>query len=128
MSTLKIDYKDPITIVETKQDGYGDNAISHVEHTYGLFNMGSSQSEASYVESLATDANVYLDIENPFVQAAGTRLEGMYIIANPFGIVGSEQWYKISSVQTGQDKLLTNQLDNIHCFLTKCDALEPEIS
>lgn len=124
MSTVPIKYSDDVILVSTTQDGYGDNDIDHVEHLKGLFNSGMSQSEVNYVEALSTDANVYLDIENEFVQKNCFRLEGMFIVANPFGFKESEQWFKISRVQIGQDKLLGNQIDNVHCFLTKCDALE----
>ena len=127
MSTLPIKYNDSVVLIDTKQDGYGDNTISHVKLVKALFNMGSSQSQSNYVETLGTDANVYLDIDNKFVQDYATRLEGMYIIANPYGGSNSEQWYKISSVSVGQDKLLSNKIDNIHCNLSKCDALDGEL-
>lgn len=123
MSIVPINYQDDITLVETKQDGYGDNVISHIERMKGLFNSGSSQDEAGYVEGISSDANVYLDKDNEFIRKAGLRLEGMYIVANPFGFSDGESWYKISSVEIGQDKLLSNSLDNVHCYLTKCDAL-----
>lgn len=123
MSVVPINYQDDITLIETTQDGYGDNSISHVEKLKGLFNSGTSQAETGYVEGLSSDANVYLDKDNAFVQSACMRLEGMYIVANPFGFKDSESWYKISSVEIGQDKLLSNSVDNVHCYLTKCDAL-----
>lgn len=124
MSTVPIKYSDDLVLISTKQDGYGDNTIDHIEHLKGLFNSGMSQSEVSYVEALSTDANAYLDINNEFVQKNCYRLEGMFIVANTFGFKESEQWFKISRVQIGQDKLLSNQVDNVHCYLTKCDALE----
>lgn len=125
---LLLEYKDPLLLIETGQDGYGDNAILHVEHINGLFRLGASQSEMNYVEALGTDAHVYLDIENQFVKENAYRLEGMYIVANLHGGRENQAWYKISSCILGQRKLLENDLNNIHCRLTKCAALDLEES
>lgn len=120
---LLLEYKDPVLLIDTAQDEYGDNSISHIEHLNGLFRLGMSQSEVNYVEGLSTDAHIYLDIENPFVIQNAYRLEGMYIVANLQGGKENQAWYKISSVTLGQRKLLDNDYNNIHCRLTKCSAL-----
>lgn len=125
---LLLEYKDPILLIETGQDGYGDNTVIHVEHLNGLFRLGMSQAESNYVEGISTDAHVYLDIENPFVKANAYRLEGMYVVANLQGGRESQAWYKISSCILGQRKLLDNDYNNIHCRLTKCAALDMEES
>lgn len=125
---LLLEYKDPILLIETGQDGYGDNTVIHVEHLNGLFRLGMSQAESNYVEGISTDAHVYLDIENPFVKANAYRLEGMYIVANLQGGRENQAWYKISSCILGQRKLLDNDYNNIHCRLTKCAALDMEES
>ena len=116
-------YKDPVLLIETTQDEYGDNTISHIEHLNGLFRLGASQGEANYVEALGTDAHIYLDIENQFVKENAYRLEGMYIVANLHGGKENQAWYKISSCILGQRKLLDNDLNNIHAYLTKCSAI-----
>ena len=121
-------YKDPVLLIDTAQDEYGDNSISHVEHLNGLFRLGASQNEANYVEALGTDAHIYLDIENAFVKANAYRLEGMYVVANLQGGKENQAWYKISSCVLGQRKLLDNDLNNIHARLTKCSALDLEES
>ena len=36
---LLLEYKDPILLIETGQDGYGDNTVIHVEHLNGLRNV-----------------------------------------------------------------------------------------
>lgn len=125
---LLLEYKDPLLLIETGQDGYGDNTIIHIEHIMGLFRLGASQAEMNYVEALGTDAHAYLDIENQFVKDNAYRLEGMYIVANLHGGKENQAWYKISSCILGQRKLLENDLNNIHCRLTKCSALDLEES
>lgn len=121
---LLLNYKDPVLLIETGQDGYGDNSIIHIEHINGLFVQGTGQNEINYVEGISADAHIYLDIENTFVLENAFRLEGMYIVANIFGGKTSECWYKISRCKVGQRKLLENDINNIECWLTKCDALD----
>lgn len=123
-----LDYKDPVLLIETGQDGYGDNTVIHIEHLNGLFRLGMSQAEANYVEGISTDAHIYLDIENQFVIDNAYRLEGMYIVANLQGGRKNQAWYKISRCVLGQRKLLDNDYNNIHCWLTKCSALDYEES
>lgn len=125
---LLLDYKDPIILVETGANGYGDETVVHIEHLLGLFHQGMSQTQINYVDTAGTDAHVYLDIENDYVKENAFRLEGMYIIANLLGGPRKEAWYKISRVVVGQRKLLENDLNNVHCYLTKCEALELEES
>lgn len=125
---LLLDYKDDLTIVETSQNGWGDTAITYAENIKGLFLQGTSQAESGYVERIGTDAHAYLDIEDDFVKENAFRLEGMYLIANPIGGEESESWYKIARAKVGQRKLLDNDINNVHVFLTKCDALEMEES
>lgn len=121
-----LNYKDPVILMETAQDGYGDNTVSHIEHLNGLFLQGTSTSQTNYVEAIGTDAHIYLDIENPWVLENAFRLEGMYLICPLNGGSEEESWYKISRCKVGQRKLLDNDINNVHCFLTKCDALDYE--
>lgn len=119
-----LDYKDDLLLIETEQDGYGDDSLGHMEMVKGLFLEGTSQAEINYTEMLSADAHVYLDIENEYVKLNAFRLEGMYLVANLYGGEDSESWYKISRVKVGQRKLLENDINNVHCFLTKCEALD----
>ena len=117
-------YKDPLILLATAQDGYGDETISHIEHIKGLFVQGTSQSQVGATEMLGTDAHAYLDIENAFVKENAYRLEGLYLIATNLGGTESESWYKIKSVKVGQRKLLENDINNVHVFLTKSEKLD----
>ena len=121
-----LNYQDTVRLVQTGQNGWGDNTITTDIEVGALFHEGTSQSQSGYVERISCDAHAYLDIENPFIQENAYRLEGMYLVANLYGGKESESWYKISRVVIGQRKLLDNQINNCHCFLTKCDALEIE--
>jgi len=121
-----LNYQDTVQLIQTTQNGWGDNTVSVVAEVPALFHEGTSQSQSGYVERIACDAHVYLDPENEYVKGNAFRLEGLYIVANLYGGIESESWYKISRVVVGQRKLLTNEINNVHCYLTKCDALEIE--
>lgn len=121
-----LNYQDTVRLIQTTQNGWGDNTISVDVEVPALFHEGTSQGESSYVERIGTDAHVYLDPYDPFIQENAFRLEGMYLVANLYDGIESESWYKISRVVIGQRKLLDNAINCCHCFLTKCDALEVE--
>lgn len=117
-------YKDDLTIYETGQDGYGDFSISKEVPVKGLFLQGTSSSFQSDTESIATDAHVYLDIENDFIKQNAFRLEGLFIKCNTLNGLDNESWYRIVSAKVGQRKLLDNELNNVHCRLVKVEALK----
>lgn len=121
-----LNYQDTVRLIQTTQNGWGDNSVSVDIEVPALFHEGTSQSQSSYVERIACDAHVYLDPENFYIKENAFRLEGMYIVANLYGGIESESWYKISRVVVGQRKLLDNAINNVHAYLTKCDALEIE--
>jgi hypothetical protein len=70
-------------------------------------------------DAVMSDATIYLDPNNEIVLNNMFRLEGMYIIAQPFGQADNEAWYRITHVAVGQRKLLDNMVENIHCTLEK---------
>jgi hypothetical protein len=117
-------YKDDLTIYETGQDGYGDFSILKEVPVKGLFLQGTSSSFQSDTESIATDAHVYLDIENDFIKQNAFRLEGFFIKCNTLNGLDNESWYRIVSAKVGQRKLLDNELNNVHCRLVKVEALK----
>ena len=40
-----LDYKDDLLLIQTEQDGYGDNIVYHIEPIKGLFIQGTYQSQ-----------------------------------------------------------------------------------
>lgn len=123
-----LNYQDDVLLVETAPDDYGDDGIKQVVPVKGLFVQGTSQNRANYVDTIGTDAHVYLDINNEFVLQNAFRLEGMYLVANIFDGEENQQWFKISTVKVGQRKLLGNEVNCVHCHLTKSTPLDLEES
>lgn len=117
-------YNDTVKLVETTApDGYGDVETVELTDLKCLFFQSTGHSHSNNVDIVNSDAHAYIDFENPEVVARAYRLEGMYIVANPFNFTEEESWYRITLVRVGQDKLLCNQIDNVHVYLKKTEAL-----
>ena len=116
---IGLEYKDTIQIAKKSYNGYGDATTVESVTVPALFTQSTGslqQSDSAYVTS---DAQAYVDPENEFVKENGYRLEGMMVLASPFVTDASQSWYEITTVRVGQDKLLTNQIDNVEIFLSK---------
>jgi len=114
-----ITMKDTCQLATLVSDGYGDKSVQVLTTIHCLFLQSTGNSHSGNVEIATSDAHVYLDIENPVIKNKGYRIEGSYLLINPFGADDNESWYKISRVVVGQRKLLTNEVDNVHAFLQK---------
>lgn len=115
--------QDTVLLATTTSDGYGDKTVTVLTDVKSLFIQRTSASHDENIEGVQSDAAVYLDPKNTTVLANRYRLEGMYIIANPFGQSEEESWYKIVTCNVGQRKLLDNAVDNIYCQLEKVAGL-----
>lgn len=114
-----ITMKDNCQIAQISTDGYGDRTVNILTTVDCLFLQSTGSSHSGNVDLATSDAHVYLDIENDEIKGRGYRLEGMYLLINPFGANDNQSWYKIFRVVVGQRKLLNNQVDNVHAFLQK---------
>lgn len=119
---------DTVKLVTTTADMYGDKTVTVLTEVKSLFIQRTSVNHDSNADSIQSDAIVYLDPQNQLVLDNAYRLEGMYIIAQPFGQSQDESWYRITGVSVGQRKLLDNAVDNIHCTLDKIAGLAYGIS
>jgi hypothetical protein len=114
---------DTVKLATTTVDGYGDKTITVLTSVKALFIQRTSATHNQHIDTVESDATIYLDARNPVVLANAYRLEGMYIIAQPFGQTDGEAWYKIVNMTVGQRKLLNNVVENIHCQLDKIAGL-----
>lgn len=121
-----LEYKDTVQLVTytLSTDGYANKVVDEVEDVPALWLANTGWSHGGNQTAIIGDAQVYLDPTNEFVIAHFNRLEGMLIIANPFGEAEEEAWYLIQSVIVGQDKLLGNTIDNIQCTLKKTTGID----
>ena len=115
---------DTVKLVELSEpNGYGDSNVVVLTDLKALFLQSTGKSHSNYVDIINADAHAYVDFNNPEVKSRGYRLEGMYIVANPFGTPEVESWYQITRVVVGQRKLTDNKVDNVHVYLKKTEAL-----
>jgi len=121
--SVPLDYKDTVAIYKVDYNGYGDKTIESVNNIAALFLQSTGSSHELQRDTIDTTAHAYLDPEHPFVIDNAFRLEGMLVKANPFGSEESQAWYKINRVVVGQDKLLGNNIDNVHIYLAKSIGL-----
>lgn len=110
---------DTCQIAQVSEDGYGDRTIGLLTEVRCLFNQATGYDHINGVDSPTSDANVYLDIENSLVIEKANDMKGLYLMCSPFGASEDDSWYRITNVEVGQRKLLTNEVDNVHAFLTK---------
>lgn len=117
-------YKDTVKLVTTTApDGYGDVEPVELTDLKCNFFQSTGFSHSNHADVINSDAYAYIDYENTEVVEKAYRLEGMYIVASPFGGTTGENWYKVNRVTINQDKLLCNQIDNVMVFLKKTGAL-----
>lgn len=114
---------DTVRLATTTVDGYGDKSVTVLTDVNALFIQKTSVNHSDNADAIRSDATVYLDPANQILIDNMYRLEGMYIIAQPFGQAKEESWYKITGVTVAQRKLLDNAIDNIHCSLEKAAGL-----
>lgn len=110
---------DTVKLATTATDGYGDHTVTVLTEVDSLFVQRTGVEHGQNSEGVTSDATVYLDPTNQIVLDNAYRLEGMFIISQPFGQTEEESWYRITSVTVAQRKLLDNTIDNIHCRLEK---------
>lgn len=121
---LRLRHKDAATIVLTEADRYGKTKVVVEQHgIVGTFLQNTGLFHTNNQDLIESDAVFYPDHTNAFVVANYLRLEGMFLIALPFGGAANDGWYKITSVTINRDHLLGNSIDNILLTLKKTDSL-----
>lgn len=119
-------YPDTVKLATTTSDGYGDKTVTVLDEIPAAFIKRAGvlhNNNGSDVET--SDAAVYLLPSNAKVLEKKDELEGMYIIVAPYG---DNNWYRISSANIAERKLLNNTIDNIYCRLQKIAGLAYDLS
>lgn len=116
-------YPDTIKLAKTQTDMYGDRTVTELSDIQASFIKRAGYERGVNMEGEISDATVYLNPANPIALANKDILEGMYILSEPFS---KDSWYRITSVNIAERKLLTNKIDNIYCRLEKIAGLAYE--
>lgn len=118
-----IKYGDTVTLVKTREDGYGKEIVDTVEDVPAVVEMNTGLAHAANQDAITSDATVYPDPSNAYVLANLKILEEMTVIIPLFGRTEGEQWFKVDSADIVRDHQLGNQIDNIRLSLTKTREL-----
>jgi len=113
-------YPDIVKLATTTSDGYGDKTVTVLDEIPASFIKRASVAHSQNSEMENSEAAVYLLPTHATVLEKKDDLEGMYIIVAPFS---QSNWYKISSANIAERKLLNNTIDNIYCRLQKVAGL-----
>lgn len=109
-------YPDTVKLATTSPDGYGDRTVTFLADIPAAFIKRAGVTHADNSEGETSDAAVYLLPSNATVLEKKDDLEGMYIQYN-------SNWYRISSANIAERKLLNNAIDNVYCRLDKVAGL-----
>lgn len=113
-------YPDTVKLATTTTDGYGDRTVTVLDEVPAAFIKRAGITQGENREAETSDAAVYLLPTHAKVLEKKDELEGMYIMVEPYG---DNNWYRISSANVAQRKLLNNAIDNIYCRLQKVAGL-----
>lgn len=123
-----IEYQDSVTILKAASSGYrGSKDVSEYKVVPAIFIQSTGFIQAGFQENIDADAICFPDPESQFVLDNFNRLEGMYLIAEIFGVDEDDAWYKIIDVTVNRDHLLENEIDNVQLNLKKTEPI-PGIS
>ncbi len=119
-----IEYQDEVTILKAASGGYrGSKTVSEYKVVPAIFIQSTGFVQAGFQENIDSDAICFPDPENQFVLDNFDRLEGMYLIAELFGVDENDAWYKIIEVTVNRDHLLENETDNVQLNLKKTEPI-----
>lgn len=119
-----LDYQDEVIILKAASGGYrGAKTVTDYKVIPGIFIQSTAFVQAGFQENIDADAIFFPDPTTQFVIDNFNRLEGMYIIAELFGVSEDEAWYKIEEVTVNRDHLLENETDNIQLNLKKTEPI-----
>ena len=113
-------YPDTVKLATTTTDGYGDRTVTALDEIPASFIKRASVVTGDNREAETSEAAVYLLPTHAKVLEKKDDLEGMYIIVKPFS---ANNWYRISSANIAERKLLDNTIDNVYCRLQKVAGL-----
>lgn len=125
---MKIPYYDTVNCYIVSSTGYsGVKTITDSASVPATFLQNTAYTHTGFQEGVDSDAVCYVDPTNQFIIDNSNRLEGMYILAELFGVAEDDAWFKVTNVNVNRDHLLQNQIDNIQLDLKKTVGL-PQVS
>lgn len=119
-----IEYPHTLRIVQTRKDGYGSEAVLDEALVPGILEQATGFSHGNYQSAVTSDAVAAVDPANAWVRQKNYRLEGMLLVAERFGGVLEDSFYRIINVEVGMDHQLGNEVDNVRLSLKKSSPIQ----
>jgi hypothetical protein len=119
-----IQYSDTATLVKATVDEYGTERIEETADVPCIIELNTGYLHFDNQDAVNSDAVVFVDPEDEFVQDNFFRLEEMMVIITKYGSPQSEAWYKVTSVGVNTDHQLSNRIDNVQLNLKKTTEIE----
>lgn len=116
---MTLEYQDTIRIIEVTVNRYGDEAIGDEAEVAAIFEQNTGWAHGGNQTDVTSTTRAFVDPENSFVQEKFQRLEGMLVVAQPFGEAFGDAWYRITDVTAARDTQFDNVIDNIALTLKK---------
>lgn len=121
---MKLCHKDTVILIEVTSTKYGNEKVVVSQATIkGTFLQDTGFLHSGFQDAIDADAGLYPDEKDSYILSRANRLEGMYVVANPYGAENGDSWYKITRTTVNRDHLLSNKVDNILCLLKKTAAI-----
>ena len=114
--SIPLTYQDTIRLVETTSDEYGKEVYSDEATVAAIFEQATGWRHQSNADAMSGDATAFVDPTDEFVLSKFNQLEGMLLIADPFGL-GS--WYRVVNVSVSRDTQFANEVNVIQLTLKK---------
>ena len=121
---MEIDYIHTIRVFETTVDGYGKHIITDYEDIPAVFEQKTGFGHSNYQDAVTSDAVALLDPTNQWVIDNADRLEEVLIVANPYGALESQSWYKVVDSAVGSYHQTSNEINTVQITLKKTRAID----
>lgn len=114
-----IQFNDTITLVATTVDEYGSDQLDDQAEVQAAIDLNTGFVHGANQDAVTSDAIVFLNPDEEFVQDNFYRLEEMFVVIELFGTPEQRAWYKITQVNVARDTQLCNQIDHLELLLKK---------
>lgn len=117
-------YQDTAVFYKAGLTGYANSkVVDELASVDSIFLQNTGFLHSNNQDAIDSDAVIYPNPSDEFIQENANRLEGMTVKVVMFGSEADESWYKIVNVSVNRDHLLTNIIDNIECLVKKTRPL-----
>jgi hypothetical protein len=121
---VNLEYQDTVTLLQTAVDGYGNESVVAEADVAATVDFNTAWRHGASQDAINSNAVVFVDPDDDFVQVQLGRLEGMLVVVPLFGASDDQSWFRVISSIVSRDTQLDNEIDNIQLLLKKSSRLQ----